>query len=238
MNRKIFITGISRGIGKALAAEFLKSGDIVYALNRGAPAEPRDTGLHFVGHDLSDLDGIPSAMSELLTDATHLDLVILNAGVLGPIRDLVNTPMDELQHVMDINTWANKILLDTLIRRGVTVDQVIGISSGAAVSGNRGWNSYSLSKAAFVMLLRLYAAELPATHFCSVAPGLVDTAMQDYLCGLDEAHASTFPSVARLQSARGTEAMPGPEALAPRLLRIFDQVLDRPSGDFVDIRKL
>jgi hypothetical protein len=88
------------------------------------------------------------------------------------------------------------------------------------------------------MLLRLYAAEMPDTHFCSVAPGLVDTAMQDYLCGLDEEHASTFPSVARIQGARGTEAMPTPEVLAPRLLRIFEQVRERPSGDFVDIRKM
>jgi benzil reductase ((S)-benzoin forming) len=238
MNQKIFITGISRGVGRALAVEYLERGDIVYAMNRREPTEPSQSTLHFVAHDLSDLDGIPTAVGNLLSEVTHLDLVILNAGILGPIRDLVDTPMDELQRVMDINTWANKVLLDTLMRRGITVNQVIGISSGAAVSGNRGWNSYSISKAAFAMLLQLYAAEMPGTHFCSLAPGLVDTAMQDYLCGLDKEHATTFPSVARLQSARGTDAMPTPETLAPRLLDLFKQVLERPSGDFVDIRKM
>ena len=239
MSKQVFITGVSRGIGRALALACCQRGDTVYAMNRSRPTEGLAGGLlRFVSHDLADLDGIEAALGELLNDVEHLDLVILNAGVLGPIRDLADTPMSELQGVMDINTWANKALLDALVRKGIPVRQVIGISSGAAVNGNRGWNSYCLSKAAFVMLLKLYAAELPETHFCSIAPGLVDTAMQDYLCGLGELEAATFPSVARIQSARGTEAMPDPMALAPRLLSIFDQVRSRPSGEFVDIRTL
>ncbi len=239
MSQNVLLTGVSQGIGRALAAVCLERGDTVYAMNRREPdLAPSPGTLRWWRHDLSDLDGIPSALSQLLAGVEHLDLVVLNAGVLGPIRDLVDTPMDELRRVMNINAWANKLLLDGLASSDISVRQVIGISSGAAVSGNRGWNSYSLSKAAFAMLLRLYAAEMPDTHFCSVAPGLVDTAMQDYLCGLDEEHASTFPSVARIQGARGTEAMPSPDVLAPRLLRIFEQVLNRPSGDFVDIRKM
>lgn len=239
MSQEILLTGVSRGIGRALASACLQRGDRVYAMNRREPDLEQNPGtLRFQRHDLSDLEGIPNALAQLLGGVDHLDLIVLNSGVLGPIRDLVDTPMDELQRVMDINTWANKLLLDSVAKSGISVRQVIGISSGAAVSGNRGWNSYSLSKAAFAMLLRLYAAEMPATHFCSVAPGLVDTAMQDYLCGLDQDHATTFPSVARIQGARGTEAMPTPEDLAPRLLSVFEQVLDRPSGDFVDIRKL
>ncbi len=40
-------------------------------------------------------------------------------------------------------------------------------------------------------------------HFCALAPGLIDTAMQDYLCGLDASE--RFPSLARIQAARGPE---------------------------------
>ena len=235
----ILITGISSGIGKALCLEYLRRGARVYAIGR-SDLEPADVPErpNFIAQDLSQLEAIPAALDKLLCGVPTLDRVILNAGVLGPIRDLRDTPMHQLRAVMDLNTWANKAIVDSLVSLGVEFKQVIGISSGAAVSGNRGWNSYSLSKAAFLMLLRLYAAELPATHFCSLAPGLVDTAMQDYLCGLDREHAIRFPSVARIQGARGTINMPDPDELAPRLIAAFDTVRDQPSGAFIDIRKM
>ena len=86
------------------------------------------------------------------------------------------------------------------------------------------------------MMLKLYAAEIPDTHFCSLAPGLVDTSMQDYLCGLEASYGAKFPTVARIQSARGTDGMPSPEQLAPRLLDKIGELLKEPSGSFIDIR--
>jgi hypothetical protein len=86
------------------------------------------------------------------------------------------------------------------------------------------------------MLLRLYAAERPETHFCSDAPGLVDTAMQDVLCGQDDATMQRFTSLQRIASRRGTDDMPSPDAVARRLLDCFDAVRAEPSGAFVDIR--
>jgi NAD(P)-dependent dehydrogenase (short-subunit alcohol dehydrogenase family) len=191
-----------------------------------------------VCHDLTHFDDTAPKLAQLLNATTQLDRVILNAGVSSDLRDLVDTPLADIQHTMNVNTWSNKVLLDALLSSQLPIRQVVGISSGAAVNGSRGWNGYALSKAAFVMLLKLYAAEWPDTHFCSLAPGLVQTRMQDDLCDLEPAQLEKFSSVKRLLAARGTDDMPTPEHAAARFLRALDAVLNEPTGSFVDIRQM
>jgi NAD(P)-dependent dehydrogenase (short-subunit alcohol dehydrogenase family) len=135
-----------------------------------------------------------------------------------------------------VNLWANKPVLDAVFAGGREVAQVVGISSGAAASGARGWNAYAISKAALNMMMRLYAAERPGTHFSALAPGLVDTAMQEQMRGLPAD--PRFPTVDRLKRAAGTADMPDPDTLAPRLLAGMDRVRELKSGDFHDLRAL
>jgi NAD(P)-dependent dehydrogenase (short-subunit alcohol dehydrogenase family) len=106
------------------------------------------------------------------------------------------------------------------------------------VRGSRGWNGYALSKAAFAMLIQLYAAERSETHFCSLMPGIVQTRMQDDLCSSTAEERRRFPALERLLAARGTPDMPLPDAAAPALLRAFDLALREPSGSLLDLRTL
>jgi hypothetical protein len=69
-----------------------------------------------------------------------------------------------------------------------------------------------------------------------LAPGIIDTAMMDYLC--EEADAKTYPALERLRQARGTESMPGPLDAAKRVVSVLDSLKTRPSGSFVDIREI
>ena len=128
------------------------------------------------------------------------------------------------------------MILDWLIERALPVTQVVAISSGAAVNMSYGWGGYSLSKAALNNLIKLYAHEMPDTHLTALAPGLVDTAMQDYLC--DEVDAGDYPSVQKLQDARGTERMPDADGAAQMLLDLLESLRDGESGQFVDVRDL
>ena len=236
---QVLITGTSRGIGQALAGEFLRRGDRVMGLGRTPPEKCEPVTSFYRAVDLSQLDSIAVELRQLLEQAKcqELDLVILNAGILGQIADLRDTPMADLKRLMDVNLWANKIVLDTIFASCNPVRQVVAISSGAAVNGNRGWGGYSLSKAALNMLIRLLAAEQPATHCSALAPGLVDTAMQDYLCG--QSHDQRFEAVQRISAKRNTSEMPAPAELAPRLIEVIEQIPNQiPSGEFVDIRNL
>ena len=237
MPRTILITGVSSGIGRGLALHYLTHGERVFGLSRRAPSDFAGLpGFAFRSADLSRFDGIVPAVTELLRDVGRLDLAILNAGVLGTISDVSDADLDSMRAVMDVNLWANKPVLDAAFARGRAVDQVVAVSSGAAVSGARGWNAYALSKAALNMLMALYAAERPETHFSALAPGLCDTAMQAHLRGLpDDAR---FPNVERLKKAAGTADMPGPEELAPRLAGAIRSLRKRESGRFWDLRTL
>lgn len=237
MPHSILITGVSSGIGRGLALHYLSQGDLVFGLSRRAPADFGGMpGFAFRAVDLSALDTIAPAVEDLLRDVARLDLAILNAGVLGTIGDLSESDVKAMRAVMDVNLWANKPVLDAACGRGRRLDQVVAISSGASVSGARGWNAYALSKAALNMLMALYAAERPETHFSALAPGLADTAMQAAMRALPED--PRFATVERLKKSAGTSDMPDPEDLAPRLAEAFRTLGSRQSGRFWDVRSL
>ncbi len=232
----VLITGNSSGLGLGLTEELLATQATVWGLSRrGCPLS--DEALRDRRCDLADLNAVPEALDRLLSDCLRLDLVVLNAGILGRIQPLHQTDVHDLEHLMRINLWASKLILDWLIERQLPVAQVLAISSGAAVNMSYGWGGYSLSKAALNNLVRLYAHEMPDTHLVSLAPGLVDTAMQDYLC--EEVDHQEYPSVEKLRQARGTDDMPDARQSAANILKLLPQLSrDHDSGAFVDIRDL
>ncbi|HSH30391.1 MAG TPA: SDR family NAD(P)-dependent oxidoreductase [Thiohalobacter sp.] len=230
---RLFVTGNSSGLGRGFSAAALDRDWEVYGCSRrGCDLE----GVHDIQCDLADAATVPAALKQLLAGVERLDLVILNAGILGEIKPMHHTSLEELRRSMEINVWANKVILDWLLEAGIAIDQIVGISSGAAVLGNKGWNGYAISKAALNMLLRLYSHEFPQAHLSAIAPGLIDTAMMDYLCV--EPDPEEYPALGRIRAARGTDTMPGPRAAAERVLEVVDRLKAFDSGSFVDIRQL
>lgn len=235
--QRVLITGISSGLGYALANAYLEQGWKVYGVSRNYPDGLQGSpNLYFQSLDLADLRYIPNAMSSLLSHAKKLDMVVLNAGVISPIGDMKDSRMEDMNYAMTVNVWANKMILDTLYQREIEVKQVVAISSGAAATGLRGWNGYAISKAALNMMIQLYSQEQPYTHFTSLAPGLVDTPMQDYISSV--ADAEKFPTIARLQRLKGTAEMPSPDGVAQKMLHVFSRLTSLPSGSFTDVRKM
>lgn len=231
----ILITGTSSGIGAGLANEYLKRNHQVWGISRSS-----NDGLHehqnylHLKQDITEFTYCALNTANFLAGAKTLDLVVLNAGTLNNIKDMRHTSVEELQKTMNVNVWGNKTVLDAALNM-CEIKQVVTISSGAAVHATRGWNAYAISKAALKMMTELYAAENENIHFSSVAPGLVDTDMQEYLTGLDEEE--KFPVIKKLKKARGTDKMPDPEAVASKLIETFEKVREEESGSFVDIRK-
>ncbi len=238
MTARVLITGVSSGIGHALADQYLSRADRVLGVSRRTPSDLVDhPNFKFATMDLTEVNAVQSGLPKLLDSVSELNTVVLNAGILGEVSDMKDSSLSDLRALMDVNVWANKIVLDSLFTNCPSIERVIAISSGAAVNGNRGWSGYSISKAALNMLIMLYARENEDTFFASVAPGLVDTAMQDYLCG--QTDDSRYPSLDALKSKRGTDEMPDPPAAARKLIAMFDSIEKFvPSGGFVDIRHL
>ena len=231
---RALVTGNSSGLGRGLTRVLLDRGWTLYGISRRGC--DLDGDIRDIRGDLSEFDLVPRLLDDLLDDVPGLDLVVLNAGVLGEIRAMHEQPVAEVARVMDVNCWANKVVPDWLHGWRRPVGQIVAISSGASVLGNRGWGGYALSKAALNMLVRLYSHEFPETHLSALAPGLIDSAMMDYLC--EEPDPGEFPALLRIRDARGTDVMPAPTDAAMRIVGILPRLKDFPSGSYVDIRRI
>jgi len=232
---KILVTGTSKGIGAALAAKYLEEDNEVYGISRSHNEKlDRNSNFHFLQMDISDFNHVKNKLPEFLDGLDGLEIMILNAGVLNEIKDLKDTTIEEIKKVMDVNVWANKLLIDLCFNKLEKIEQVVAISSGASVSGSRGWNAYSLSKATLNMLIDLYAKEHTHTHFSAIAPGIIDTGMQDYISGLPDT--LDYPAVKRLKKAKNTPEMPKPEAVSGMLVSAFKKARNYKSGSFLDVR--
>ena len=229
--QKILITGIGSGLGEALTKAYLENGDRVYAIGREFPKQfDHYTNFFFFPYDLSKTFLINSDIQPFIQNH-DFDLVILNAGILGEIATLSQTDLSSIKDVMELNVWANKELIDALSSYA-SVKQIVGISSGAAVNGSKGWGAYSLSKSALNMLLKIYAKELPDIHFTALAPGIIKTPMTDYI--VEKVDDRKFPSAKKLKESY----IQSPEEAAKNLLYLFPKLLVYESGSFVDVREM
>ena len=229
--KNILITGVSSGLGEALATKYLENGDTVYAIGKTLPKKlDHYPHFFFFPYDLSETFMIQSTLKEFFQHRSF-DIVILNAGLLGEINPLSQTDLMDAKAVMEVNVWANKELIDTL-QAHAQVKQIVGISSGAAVNGSKGWGAYSLSKAALNMLLSVYAKELPEIHFTALAPGVIHTPMVQHI--IDEVNDEIYPSAKKLKEGDIQTA----EAAAKHLVALFPQLLDYESGSFLDVRTI
>lgn len=229
--KNVLITGVSSGLGFALAQAYLNNGDAVYAIGKSLPKEfENNPQFFFFRYDLSDTSMIKSTLAEFLKHRSFA-LVILNAGVLGDINTLDKVETSHIKEVMEINVWANKELIDLLATKS-TVQQIVGISSGASVNGSKGWGAYSLSKSSLNMLLKVYAKELPEIHFTSLAPGIIKTPMVEHI--INEVDDTVFTSAKTLKKGH----IQTPEAASKHLIHIFPKLLDYKSGSFLDVRTM
>ena len=237
-SKRVFITGVSSGIGHALAREYLDCGCRVYGVSRRCPTDLIEReGFAYQSLDLQDHGKTKPALATLLDGAEHLHVAVLNAGVMGAFGDLGELPLDDLRKVLEINVWVNKTVLDSLFSQGCRIDQVVAISSGASVNGNRGWAGYSISKAALNMLIKLYARERSETHFCALAPGVLRTAMLDKL--LSRSPDDRYPSIENLRAKNDASQITDPEAAAGKLIEAFGRLPGLiESGDYADVRML
>jgi len=231
------ITGTSSGIGHGLAGEFLSIGHRVWGISRksvqGLQEHERYRHLQL---DLTDFQAVAHRLPGFLENVKHLDLVVLNAGVLGEIRRMEEVDVEEMKRVMEINVWANKVLLDLVFVHVPRVRQVVGMSTKASLRSSPGWGPYAVSKAGLNMLMDVYAKEYPDTHFNAFAPGLIESQILQAVW--DVRDTEKYPAAGRLQEARGTEDVLGPREAAPILVRGMEKALHYENGSFVDVREM
>ncbi|MGB3182735.1 MAG: SDR family NAD(P)-dependent oxidoreductase [Cyclobacteriaceae bacterium] len=237
-----FITGTSQGLGKALATQALDKGAKVHGLSRSQPFE-KEGYTHFV-YDLSDLDNLEAMADKFFAVEGKPDRVVLinNAGTLGDVSYIGDWQANDIARTVAVNLTAPAVLMNAFVKTfgkmKATEKVVINISSGAAKKPYDGWSVYCTTKAGLEMYTKVLAAEMKKRdmtrfHIWSVAPGVVDTGMQDRLRESNPAH---FSNLDRFLDLKKEGRLTPPEESAGKILSMLDAPEDF-KDTVQDIRK-
>ncbi|WP_237480051.1 SDR family NAD(P)-dependent oxidoreductase [Lichenibacterium dinghuense] len=191
--RLALVTGASRGIGRAVALDLARAGAHVVALARTQGAlEELDDDVRRVGGDatlvpcdLKDSEALDRLGAALHERWGHLDVLVANAGVLGPITPIGHVDPKQWDNVVAVNLTANYRLIRSLdpLLRASDAGRAVFVSSAA---GHRAemkpyWGPYAITKAALDAMARTYAAETATTSNVVVTvvnPGPLRTRMR------------------------------------------------------------
>lgn len=222
---KALLTGHSRGLGAALAEQLLDRGIPVLALARSPNPELADRFGPLLTQVVLDLAKPPSlaawlagdSLGAFLADARQA-LLINNAGLLQPIGPAGSHSGEAIARAVALNVSAPLVLANAFIAATPACPdrRVLHISSGAARSAYAGWNVYCAGKAALDHHARAVALEnIPALRIASIAPGVIDTAMQ---AEIRASSRDAFPQQARFVALKADGQLLSPAAAASRLL--------------------
>ncbi len=210
------VTGGSRGFGRAVVSALLARGWSVVtdARNAGELAATAtelgaggDGRLVAIQGDVSD-NVHQNELIEAARNFGRLDLVVNNAGALGPspLPSLAELPAAALAELFEVNVLAPLRLVQTALPDLRAYEGgVVNVTSDAGVEGYPGWGAYGASKAALDQLSRVLAAEEPRLRVWSLDPGDMRTRM----------HQEAFPG-------EDISDRPEPEASVPGLLALLD----------------
>jgi len=184
---KAILTGHSRGMGAAIAADLLGRQIPVLGLSRRQHAKlatDHPKLLQQVEIDLAQADAVQSwlgksALQDFLGGAETV-LLINNAGTVQPIGPSESQDIAAIATAVTLNVAAPLMLTSAVTAaRGGAELRVINISSGAGRKAYAGWNIYCATKAALDHHARAVAFDQsPGLKLCSLAPGIIDTDMQ------------------------------------------------------------
>jgi NAD(P)-dependent dehydrogenase (short-subunit alcohol dehydrogenase family) len=180
-----FITGISRGLGLALARAALQVGDQVIGTTRDgeAPEELACGRLTVLRLDLGDPAEIQPVVARAYAVHGRIDVLVNNAGY-GLLGSIESASLDEARHVFDINFFGPLAVIGAALplMRAQARGHILNISSIAAIAPNPGSGIYAAAKGALSVLSQCLAQETASLGLwvTSVAPGAFRT---DFLSG-------------------------------------------------------
>ncbi|MCM6760814.1 beta-ketoacyl-ACP reductase [Rathayibacter sp. ZW T2_19] len=175
--RTVLVTGGNRGIGYAIAEEFVAAGHRVAVTARSGSGP---AGSLTVVADVTDSASVDAAFTQVEAELGPVEVVVANAGIT---RDtlLLRMSEDDFTSVLDTNLTgafrvvkrASKGMLKQRFGRVVLISSVVGLY------GSPGQINYSSSKAALVGFARSLTRELGARNITAnvVAPGFIETDM-------------------------------------------------------------
>src|SRR3712207_1444518 len=182
------ITGASQGLGRALALAYAKEGARVVINARSEESiRPVAGEVESSGAEVLALaaDVSKSADVQRLVDAAtqrfdRIDVLVNNAGVLGPRVAIAEYPEDEWRRVIDANLTGLFLVSKEVVPHMPEGGSIVNVVSGVSVEGRPEWGAYSVSKFGVEGLTQILASELQerGIRVNAVDPGGMRTEMR------------------------------------------------------------
>lgn len=226
MKKLVIITGTHKGIGRSLTETFLKTGNyIVWGISRHNALENPD--FKFIPSDLSETNFCENLPVSLPDSPEYV--LINNAGIIEPIQPVHLTSARQLKKIYNVNILSVHLLCGWFLRStsGRKVRKtIVNISSGAARYPVVHWSAYCATKAALDMLSECLVLEYPDVKVYSLAPGMVDTSMQEFI----RSHSKDdFPDVDRFKAAYENNLLNHTQFVSNKILTLInDRNTDLP----------
>jgi benzil reductase ((S)-benzoin forming) len=236
MTQHLFIvTGASRGMGLAMAQQLVQLGNTVLCISRGTnetlTVQAKQAGATLLQwpQDLA-LGARTSArleqwLREQASGSFNGATLINNAGVIPRIGPLSDADADDLSHALRVGLEAPMQLTSAFLRATAKWPgqrKVLNVSSGLGRRAMASQAGYCAAKAGmdhFTRCLALEEALKPnGAKVCSLAPGVIDTDMQEQLRSADS-HA--FPDQSSFLNLKTSGALTSPDDAAKRLLKVL-----------------
>ena len=219
------VTGVSRGLGEAMAALLLAEGFHVLGVGRTSAARLRGERYRFVEVELANVAAIDAALQEpfeaLASLAPQTACLINNAATPEPVGVAGKMQATEVARSLAVNLAAPTVLVNLfcrVFRRSESDGRIVNISSGAAANAIPGIGVYSSAKAGLEMLTQVVAAEQGSEGIRCIAmrPGIIDTGMQVFVRSQRE---DVLPSVGMFKDFHSSGQLVAPDTAAAKIVQ-------------------
>lgn len=231
MDKVAIVTGVSRGLGEALALDLLARGWRVTGIGRNDSARAAHARYRFVAFDLADVAGIDAHLLPVFAELASLQpaaaVLVNNAAAVGPVGVFGRLASAEIVDGLAVNLGAPSALANLFCRAFTSSAcdrRIVNVSSGAAERTLAGGGLYCVAKAGLEMLTRSIVADHPQLRAVTLRPGIIDTAMQAFMRSQSR---DLVPSVGLFEGFHASGSLVPPATVAKKTIdRLIEQEIE------------